>query len=123
MVAWSLLDITPAPRLRAAGERVRAWSRANTVQRPTLSGKSGGRWHHVIYSQTAVAKRAERAKNTPLGSLQKEGGCGAEGLITYTKLTLTGALRLPSPSGGLAGLQRWCFGRGARRKPLGFTGL
>lgn len=67
-----------------------------------LSGKSGGRWHHVMLSQTAAAKRGKRAKNTPAGSRPKEGGSGAEGLITHTKLTSIGAPRFPSPSRGLA---------------------
>lgn len=118
VVCWR----SPSPA-RAVGEGARAWSRVpaakpGKAQRPTLSEKSGGCWHHVMQSQTAAANRGKRAKNTPAGSRPEGGGSGAEGLITHTKLTLTGALRFPNPSRGLRGLQRERSGERPGESPL-----
>lgn len=79
MLAHSLLEVTLTCVSwwgRGKGlERVPT-AKPDTAQRPTLSGKSGDRWHHVMQNQTGAAKRGKRAKNTPAGNRPEEVGAG-----------------------------------------------
>lgn len=119
VVCWR----SPSPA-RAVGEGARAWSwvpaaKPGKAQRPTLSGKSGGCWHHVMQSQTAAANRGKRAKNTPAGS-RPGGGQWGRGADYAHEVDFDWGAEVPEPLSGAAGLAARTLGRQTGRKPPGF---
>ena len=123
MVALSLLEVTLACVSRWGGDEGLEQGPRSQAGQGAAPPRSRGNLGAVGITSCRAKQRqqieATELKILPRGA-GRRGGSGAEGLITHTKLTLTGALRFLNPSSGAAGLAARTLGRGTGRKPPGF---